>query len=98
MLTPPIAILASAALLFAWPRFVHGQIAALEAAARQSADRGLGAFRRGHGDESEAARSATHAVHDEIDLGHRPELGKEVLQIVFRRVKGQVPDIQFRVH
>src|SRR5689334_12474563 len=73
--------------------FVHGQITTSDILSGETGNGCLRPFRRRHGDECESARAAAHSVHNKIDLCDRAVRGKHVLQVVFCRVEGKIPDV-----
>jgi hypothetical protein len=77
--------------------FVDGESAAAEVDAVQLLDRGLGLFRRAHGDERETAGAAGHLVHGDVHISHGTELAKSRAQLVFRRVERHIADVEFRI-
>jgi len=58
-------------------------------------DRGLRLFRRAHGDEGEAARTAAYAIGHQVDFLHQAMGGKCVLKIVFGGFEGKISNEQF---
>src|SRR5437868_9360897 len=75
---------------------VDGQGAALEVRAIHLGDRFLGAVFHFH--ETEAARPAGLAVGDHLRPGDGAELREGFAQVLSRRPKGQVPDVQILRH
>jgi len=84
--------------LFFRARDVHCHGAAIDRRAVQGGDRFLRFFFRAHGDKTEAARTAAHAVHDEVGFSNGAVSGESVLQIVFSCVEGKISHKQFRIH
>ena len=84
---------AAAGTLFAGTGFVDGEITALDVLAVDLRDGGLGAFRRGHGHEREAARTVGGTIHHQVDFRNWAARRKEVLQVVFGGIEGEVADV-----
>src|SRR5262249_44641429 len=51
-----------------------------------------------HSDEREPPRPAGLAVHDDLDLGHRPVLGEHFPELVLGGREGHVADVQVLGH
>jgi hypothetical protein len=68
--------------------FIDRQGTAADFLAGQSRDGCLGAFGGAHGDKSEAAGTAAHAIGDEVDFGDWPVSREKILEIIFGCVEG----------
>jgi hypothetical protein len=88
----------AAAALFARACFIYGEVAAVHILAAQLGNRGLRAFRRGHGNKREPARASRCAVGYDIHFRDRAGGREKVLEIQFRGVEGKVSDEQFSIH
>jgi hypothetical protein len=84
--------------VFASARFVDSQGASLKILAREGLDGRFRAFRRGHCDKTEAARTAAHAIGNKVNLGNRAMLLEKILQIILGGVEGKISHVQFRIH
>jgi hypothetical protein len=78
--------------------FVDGQIASSNVLALEGLNGCIRAFFGLHGDKREAAWAAAEFVHDQIDGGHGTVGRKEILEIVFGGVEGEVSYEQFSAH
>ena len=78
--------------------FIDGERAAFHVFAGHGLNGRVRAFRRRHGDEGKAARSAGGSVSHEIDLTYWAEWDEEILQIVFGDIEGEIPHEQFCIH
>jgi hypothetical protein len=59
---------------------------------------GACAFRGHHGDETETPRLLTSAIKRDIHLGHIAVSGKQILQFVFGRGRGDIFNVYFGSH
>src|SRR6185503_5271831 len=84
--------------VFARASDVDGQGATIQLGAIHRRDGLLGLLGRTHGDKSETARTAAHAVHHQVGFDDRAVRREGVLQIVFRGIEGEVPYKQFTAH
>jgi hypothetical protein len=83
---------------FARASLVDSQGAALDFLAGEGLDGGLCRFGRCHGDKPKPARTAIHAVGNEVNLGNRAMLLEQILQIILGSVEGKISHVQFRIH
>jgi hypothetical protein len=74
--------------LFTGTSFIDSEGAAADFLAGQSRDGSLGALGGAHGDKSEAAGTAAHAIGDEVDFGDWPVGREKILEIIFGGVEG----------
>jgi hypothetical protein len=58
----------------------------------------LGRFERLHLDEAEALRAVGVAVHGDLHVLHRADLGEEIEQVALSRLVGQVADVELGRH
>lgn len=78
------------AAFFAGTRFAHANLAAIQGLAGETGDGCLRGFVGGHGYKRKTAGASAHAVSDQIDFANGPKLLEEVLQVIFRRLEGQI--------
>jgi hypothetical protein len=78
--------------------FIDSEGATLDFLARKGLDGRFSPFGCGHGDKSEAARTAAYAIGDEVNLGNRAMLLEQILQFILGGVEGKISYVQFRVH
>src|SRR5258706_4410585 len=66
--------------------------AAIQLRAVQGGNGFLRFFSRAHGDETETARTAAHAVHHQVRFPDRAVRREGVLQVVFSGIEGKISD------
>src|SRR5262245_15615789 len=104
--TPPASaapIAASAAPASAWTLFarasqVHRQCATAKILSIHGGDGFLCFLRRAHRDECKPPGPTGCPIHHQIGLYYSPVRCKCILQVVFRRVEGKIPNEQFCAH
>jgi hypothetical protein len=96
--TAAAAITATAAAISARARFIHRQISAIEILAVELLDRRRCFFRRGHFDETKAARTTGHAVFDDLSRFHIARLREVIAQIVASRLEREISYVKFCSH
>src|SRR4029077_10772136 len=79
-----------------WLRFVDGQRAALEFFAVELGNSVVPALL--HLDEAKTLRLAGRAIGNDMNCLNRTGLCEQFLQFSFRRLKRQIPDIEFLFH
>jgi hypothetical protein len=79
---------------FARTRFIHGQVAPVEALAVETVNGFLGFIFRGHRHEGKPSRAARHFILHQQDFLDGASLCKEVLYFGFVSVEGKIPDKQ----
>jgi hypothetical protein len=80
------------------PCDIHCEIAPVQARAVHCGQGLLGFFIGAHCDKSESARTARGAVCHQVGFEDSAMRGESVLQIIFRRVEGDISDKQFIIH
>src|SRR5690349_12562076 len=95
---PATAAAAAASTFLTRAGDVDGQGPTIQLGAVHGRDGLLGFFRRAHGNESETARPAAHAVHHQVGFNDGAVRREGVLQIVFGGIEGEVPYKQFTAH
>jgi len=84
--------------LFARTGDVDCEGATIELLTVQRVNRFLRFFGAAHGDETETARTAAHAVHHQVGFHDGAVGGERVLEFVFGGVEGKISDKQFCAH
>src|SRR5215469_7923650 len=77
-------------ILFTRSGQIYGQGAAINGVAIEGFRGFLGLFRCAHGDETEAAWTAAHAIRHQIGLRHGAMGCEHILQVVFRGIEGKI--------
>jgi hypothetical protein len=92
------AAAAATAAIFAWARFIHGELAAIDVLIVQSLDRPLAFLAAAHFHEPETFGSAGIAIDDDLHGQNRPVLLEQTLQIRVGHAVRQITDIQLHSH
>src|SRR5262245_33177264 len=80
------------------PRFVHGNLPAVQIGLVQRLDRRLSGFLRLHLDERESSRPAGHLIAHDVDRVDRSDRREDLLEPVLVRTERKVADEQFTPH
>ena len=78
---------------FAGTGLVDGQGASLPLLAIQGLDGGVRSFLGSHADEGETARPPGHFIHDKVNRVDGAVLRKQILEVIFDDVKGQISHV-----
>jgi hypothetical protein len=84
--------------LFTRAREVHGQGTTIQRRTVHRLDRLLRLFGRAHRDKSKSPGATALTIHHQVRFDHGTVRGKGVVQVVFGRVVGKIPYVQFRAH
>src|SRR5262249_17725789 len=95
---PPATPEARSGPFFTGTSFIDGEGATLPFLPIEGLDGSTGAFRCGHGHESEAARLAGHFVLHQVGRRDRTMRRKQILEIVLGSIEGEVSNVQFCIH
>jgi hypothetical protein len=97
VITTTAAAAAARRTVFAWASNVDVQGTAIDVSAIQRFDCLLRFGRAAHGNETESARAAAHAVHHQIGFNDSAVRGKHVIQFVFSGIEGKISNKQFTI-
>jgi hypothetical protein len=73
-------------------RFTDLDALSIETVPVQFSNRGSGVLGSGHGDKSESPGFTRSPICDQIDIGDRTFLGKQILQLVFGDMGWEISD------
>lgn len=94
----PAAATSAIAAIFSRSGFIDRQVATVKVCAIELLNCLITFFLRRHFYEAETTRATRVAIFNDGSGFYRPYLGEELLQVITRSLKGQIPNVKFDRH